>query len=171
MFIGVLLWLFYRHQDSCMARLAGAHTWQCWTSSLPFILSFGGLVLHLSLSLSLSPRHSLFQPALSLSLQFRLNTIDIHLCVWDRGFGLCRCHVFSLLPVKPPSRSSLSLCCPRLCCDPCVGGGASREHRGADETLGMPAGGEEPGASAGESPVEASLRLGSVSRAATPAAA
>lgn len=38
-----------------------------------------------------------------------------------------------------------------MLCDPCVGGGASREHRGANEALGMPAGGEEPGAATGES--------------------
>ena len=39
----------------------------------------------------------------------------------------------------------------RLCCDPSVGGRAPREHRGANEALGMPAGGEEPGAAQGES--------------------
>lgn len=38
-----------------------------------------------------------------------------------------------------------------LRCDPSVGGRASREHRGANEALGMPAGGEEPGAAEGES--------------------
>lgn len=53
------------------------------------------------------------------------------------------------LPLLPQiSVPSFVLC---VCCDPSVGGGASREHRGADEALGVPAGGEEPGAAAGES--------------------
>lgn len=52
-------------------------------------------------------------------------------------------HGASLL--SPPPSLSFVL---RLCR---VGGGASREHRGADEALGMPAGGEEPGAAPGES--------------------
>lgn len=51
-----------------------------------------------------------------------------------------------------------------LCCDPTVGGGASREHRGANEALGMPAGGEEPGAAKGESLVEAARQAALITR-------
>ena len=50
-----------------------------------------------------------------------------------------------------PSSSFFFVSVLSMLCDPCVGGGASREHRGANEALGMPAGGEEPGAATGES--------------------
>lgn len=97
--------------DSCMALLAGAHTWQCWRSSLP--LSFCPLVASFSISFTLCFNQ--------LSLQLCFKTIDIHLWVWDRGFGLCRRHCFLLfflfffLPVRLSSRSSAdhrALFCP-----------------------------------------------------------
>lgn len=69
-----------------MALLAGAHTWQCWRSSFP--LSFCPLVASFSISFTLCFNQ--------LSLQLCFNTIDIHLWVWDRGFGLCRRHCFLL---------------------------------------------------------------------------
>lgn len=126
-----------------MALLAGAH-WQHWRSSLP--LSFCPLVA--SFSISPPPPHPLFRPALCANVLqndkssiFKFG-IEALACVVATACLFLSC----LRPKEIISRSPS-----RLCCDPRVGGGASREHRGADEALGMPAGGEEPGAAEGES--------------------
>lgn len=68
------------------------------------------------------------------------------LFVWSL---LLFCCFFSLVSVN-----MVSLFCFCFCCVLSVGGGAPREHRGADAALGMPAGGEEPGAVEGESELE-----------------
>lgn len=138
--------------DGCMALLAGAHTWQRWRSSLP--LSFCPLVASFSISPPPSPPfpppppHPLFRPALSANVLqndkssiFKFG-IEALACVVAGACLFLSCLRLREIISRSPS-------C--LCCDPCVGGGASREHRGADEALGMPAGGEEPGAAEGES--------------------
>lgn len=133
--------------STTMGQLHGTSGWSSYLAVLEelsssFILSFGGLF-----SILLLVTFCFSQ--LSLLLCFK--TIDIHLWVWGRGFGLCRRHCFSFVALQAVKHADhRALFC--LCCDPSVGGRASREHRGANETLGMPAGGEEPGAATGESP-------------------
>lgn len=130
-------------------RLHGSSGWSSYLAALEelsssFILSFGGLVLHLSPP----PPHPLFRPALS------ANMLDNDkYSIFKFGIEALACVVATacLFLSRSWLKEIISRSPSRLCCDPCVGGGASREHRGADEALGMPAGGEEPGAAEGES--------------------
>ena len=145
MFTGILLWLFYHHGTAAWHFWLELITWQCWSSSLP--LSFCPLVASFSIFFLVALCFN--QLCVPLTLE---NNRSPSLSFGVRGFGLCRRHCFSLSPfqaVRNPRSSCLLLSC--LCCDPSVGGRASRKHRGANEALGMPAGGEEPGAATGES--------------------
>lgn len=153
---GILLWLFYHH---------GTAAWLFW---LELILGSAGGALLLFHSVlwwppsffSFVSTSSLCSRALKIKKKTKKNDRHPSLSFWDRGFGLCRRHCFffffSLLPSSGSSAYHRALFflfffVLSMLCDPCVGGGASREHRGANEALGMPAGGEEPGAATGES--------------------
>lgn len=154
---GTLLWLL---------ELVGTAAWLCW---LELTLGSAGGALFLShsvllvASFSISPPlppplpHPLFRPALSANVLpsdqpsiFKFG-VEALACVVATACLFLSCLRLKAIisRLSPPPTTPLPPS--RLCCDPCVGGGAPREHRGADEALGMPAGGEEPGAAEGES--------------------
>lgn len=156
---GILLWLFDH---------LGTAAWLFW---LELVLGSAGGALLLFHSVLRWPRSpslsfSLFVSTSSLSLSAVMLLKDRHpslsfgiealACVAPTAFFvfffLFLCFFVASLAVKQISSRSSCPLLSCLCCDPRVGGGASREHRGADEALGMPAGGEEPGAATGESP-------------------